>query len=1432
MSQDLNLTLKLRATDQGLVGTVRDAKDEVEKLDSNLDQAEKTTKGFSDQTTKAEKKTDGFAQSIKSGAASAAQWAAAIATATAALAGYVVVNNTEIIRQTDQYAESLGMSTQAMTEWEYAAQSVGMQKDQLQGAFQDISDKMAELAVAGGGSAIDAVENLNVQFDQLIKMSPDKQFLAIGQAIEGINQHQKVFFMESLASDSTRLLPLLRDNAAELKRLQLEAQVLGISISDIDAAKVTQAGIAMGRTKGLMKGLANEATVALAPILTGVSNALVDNAVKAGGFKQAMTNTVDSIINGIGFVLDVGQQYLIWGKQAQIGMMTLGQYGTDAMASIADTTASVINTTLYPFQKTISWIIEQVSALIEIGAQFGGPFADSFKAASDWLKTFSNDVDQFEVKTGDIVALNEGMQASLSEAAAELEKLLNSNAPSDDLKSWVKRLREEAQKAAEAQVELRQETAQTGVVVGQGVDVSPYEKLNKELEAELELIKLTDRERAIEINLRKLSSDATDKQKNKIIELTGQLFDYQEQQKQHNEQVQDDLITLDDLFVDAMERIDKTTADAWLNLSDGFDGVLDGMADSFKRLLAEMAHAAITRPIVMSIQSSVSGSGSGSASGGGLSPTSLLSSGNNWLSSTSISDGISGVFGTATGGAAGSAQTVGGVSNLGMGAAAIGGYAAGELLFDGKGYSSQGGSIGAMAGAQYLSAAGPWGMIAGALAGAILGSMFAESEPEFDFRTRDSKATDKRKFEDEESGVIAQSAFGELGFDAENTNQLKKTFDGFENASTFLNGLAALDNAVAALAQSDAELQSMIDIVQQVNIEADDPRGVLNQISDRYLAALSQTTSRLTDGLNAEMVTMTRQEFSAKDDAWVDHDFQQLVVNVENELLNEFLKLDAGKAIPAITSVIQMERIGDAIGGAVTDDLYKTIEQGINEGVDISELVSRLNNAMTALPSLSALNNSFDITAAGALEAAANIVDYAGGLQNLQVMQQQYYDRYFTESEKTATQQQQLSDIFAQWNSTLPTTHAEFRSLVEGLDLTTKHGQKAHVALMQVAPAFSDLAVKLESLESRYYELFATDAEKAADLQEQVNEAFAEWGAEVPQTMERFRNLRDSLKESGTEGEAAYLALLEVAPAFAELNGILQESQDSASALALRIHDALNPKTETDNQNDALSTLDISDLSIKAATEYLGSLGDEGLAALQNKLGLADDLFESSIDTILNAYTNLESETEKTVLASTDSARDLIDIRKDEIRAIGKSQTAINDRNAALEEEEQRLTRLGQIESGFAAVGKSFADVLEESISSRIAKIESDVVAAGGLGELINTEASAALTNVVSLQSSIRDAESLQSTISYGTGDAEAHWSNELMLSNHALKQFDKTIGRMQGWDQSDYDNQLEMINNKLASGVDDPILERLHTTFRDVLIDYKDNRAGQCLSR
>lgn len=67
----------------------------------------------------------------------------------------------------------------------------------------------------------------------------------------------------------------------------------------------------------------------------------------------------------------------------------------------------------------------------------------------------------------------------------------------------------------------------------------------------------------------------------------------------------------------ALERVDSAFADAWMNIGEGFKGFRDSLTNAFKQMLAELAHMAITRPIVMQIGAAL-GIGGGTQGNNGI----------------------------------------------------------------------------------------------------------------------------------------------------------------------------------------------------------------------------------------------------------------------------------------------------------------------------------------------------------------------------------------------------------------------------------------------------------------------------------------------------------------------------------------------------------------------------------------------------------------------------------------------------------------------------------------------------------------------------------------------------------------------------------------------------------------------------------------------
>lgn len=117
------------------------------------------------------------------------------------------------------------------------------------------------------------------------------------------------------------------------------------------------------------------------------------------------------------------------------------------------------------------------------------------------------------------------------------------------------------------------------------------------------------------------------------------------------------------------------------------------------------------------------------------------------------------------------------------------------------------------------------------------------------------------------------------------------------------------------------------------------------------------------------------------------------------------------------------------------------------------------------------LNLQFDATAAGALEAAGNLAQIAGGVENLAAINQGYYEATYTETERLSRSQAELRESLASVTNQVPTTVGELRAMVEAQNLNDAAAGELAVRLMELAPALKQTndAVR-DAIEQQYQE--------------------------------------------------------------------------------------------------------------------------------------------------------------------------------------------------------------------------------------------------------------------------------------------------------------------------------------------------------------------------
>lgn len=264
-----NLVLKLR-----LIAESRE-------LSQGLDNANRDLERFRQNISKSSSSVSADLAKVATAALNVgAVLAGAMVAGTVAATNKLLALNAEL----NILSNALNISRESLQLWQIGAESVGISSEKMGDIFKDVNEKLAEFATTGGGEALDLFKRLKLDINELIALSPDQALLKIVGAMDGLkdmSQGEKIFLLESLADDATRLLPLLENNAEMLNKIADRASTNIAIISPEQEDILNRANAKMSEIGSSLDGLATQA---------GVAGAMIVNA-----FGDDTTNAIDRI---------------------------------------------------------------------------------------------------------------------------------------------------------------------------------------------------------------------------------------------------------------------------------------------------------------------------------------------------------------------------------------------------------------------------------------------------------------------------------------------------------------------------------------------------------------------------------------------------------------------------------------------------------------------------------------------------------------------------------------------------------------------------------------------------------------------------------------------------------------------------------------------------------------------------------------------------------------------------------------------------------------------------------------------------------------------------------------------------------------------------------------------------------------------------------
>ena len=238
---------------------------------------------------------------------------ALVAAAGPAAIGLLIKQSLTATDSLKKTADKIGTSTEALSKFQFAAELTGVSVETVNMAAQRFTRRLAE-AARGTGEAKGALQELNINAEELKKKSLDEQMLDLADAFGNVESSadRVRLAMKLFDSEGVSLVNTLAEGRDGLREMFAEAETLGIVMSGRAAQGVEDANYALTKLFALFKGIRDQITAALAPVIEHLADLLKNKLLIAiqeasGSIEQFANEVIKDIIIGFGnFVIGVG----------------------------------------------------------------------------------------------------------------------------------------------------------------------------------------------------------------------------------------------------------------------------------------------------------------------------------------------------------------------------------------------------------------------------------------------------------------------------------------------------------------------------------------------------------------------------------------------------------------------------------------------------------------------------------------------------------------------------------------------------------------------------------------------------------------------------------------------------------------------------------------------------------------------------------------------------------------------------------------------------------------------------------------------------------------------------------------------------------------------------------------------------------------------
>jgi len=234
------------------------------------------TSRFRGDLDRAANELSGFERIAKSAVGKVAIAAAAAAFSAAAAFAVMAKSAIDAADSMNDLSKQTGISTEALSQLEYAAEQSGTNLEGLTAGFRKFSKQIAE-AAEKGGQARDAFNLIGVSVtDAAGKLKPTEQLLL--DVAEQFSMYKDsaakaAFAQELFGKSGAQLIPFLNQGKAGIQGLMKEAERLGLTISGKTAAAADDFNDTLNTLNAQLTGIVRQVTYEMLPMLLNLVTA-------------------------------------------------------------------------------------------------------------------------------------------------------------------------------------------------------------------------------------------------------------------------------------------------------------------------------------------------------------------------------------------------------------------------------------------------------------------------------------------------------------------------------------------------------------------------------------------------------------------------------------------------------------------------------------------------------------------------------------------------------------------------------------------------------------------------------------------------------------------------------------------------------------------------------------------------------------------------------------------------------------------------------------------------------------------------------------------------------------------------------------------------------------------------------------------------------